>query len=550
MFKFFLSLVFTLGLSFSSFAWADELEIRWNPIPGAQAYEFELSTDGSFKPDTLIRQGESQNPIFNSQIPAGLYFFRVRPLDKGGLAGAWSPAVKKLVKSQSPELRSPKQDETIEISSLSIPIVVEWKGVKGAEDYQVEVQKPGEKNFEVKIVNLTRFQLPQNIEGNWKVKISARALGSVISDSAISQFQIRIKPSSNPRILFPVERDILTAFEPHKLRWIRTVPGEESQIHIYRIEPSPAGRITHLEVSGETESWLPPLPPGRYQITVKDYIDEKQLSQESVTILVEQDPMGFHSQYIGTTWRFISGGPTWGTRSLSNDQMTGFEKITNQGLLDPIGAFSVGSRVQSQIWNPWGSEILFRYDRFKFDNSNSLYGTTHQPFAIVHRQLDLGPTYKWEPWGGTLPILLKGLLSYRRLEQARPKNSVEPYSMDIIDYGLVSLVAGGEIRWGGWKAKYDLSSALYLYFPLFMDKGDYFGRGRPYYFFPYNIDLDLFVRRKIGDVHRFLIGANFKAERLSHSEGEALHNGLTSRGRRTVFTQVSFGPRIAWEWDL
>lgn len=547
-FKFLKIYLLILGFAFSLATKADPLEIKWNPIPGAEVYEYELSVDGNFKPENLFRQGEVSTVNYQADVPPGLYFFRLRPVDKNGAAGPWSPIIKKLIKVGPPIVRSPKSGEVIEISDLKLPLAIEWKSVKGAEDYLVEVKHNTEKIPQKSIVPLSRFILPKNVEGLYQIEISARAQGSVISDPSLIKFELKVKPLSPPRILFPLDLDILTAYETHKIRWVRTVAGSESRVDIKRITPEPSGRISHVLVSEASETWLPPLPPGRYQIQVTDYLDDKQLSVDSVTLTVEQDPMGFHAQYIGTTWRFFSGGFNWGRRSFSNDQIAGIEKLTDAG--SGGLSFPIQTRIQSEITDFWGSEVDFRFEQFQFKNTDDLLGPRVNPLKFKHLELKIGPTYKILPWGGVAPVLLKGLFSYRRLAAPYSINYQEPYSYKMDSYGLLSLVAGAEVRWSGWKAKYDLSASATTYLPLLLDKGSVFGRGNPYFLVPLNIQFELYVRRKIGDVHRLLLGASANFERLSHSEGPALHNGITTRSQRSIFNQWSIGPRLGWEWDL
>jgi hypothetical protein len=548
-------LIYVLTMAiFSANIWAKDLELKWAPMPESKRYEIEVAQDSTFSEYSLVRQEDTKENQYKTDLPPGVYFVRIRGVDTKGKPGPWGQPIKRVLSGDKPQIVEPSMGAKIESGGPKTALVVEWKTVKNAEDYVIEISRPFEpaKTTHLSVANSYKFLGDK--EGRWKISVAARVRGQVVSEFGVVEFDLSYKKLPQPRLLFPKDGEILTSFESYNARWVKAFDGEYSTVEIVRIGgPNGSGRLGVIGVNTDTETSLPPLPKGQYQLTVTDYLtsDEAKSPSASQTVAfkVEDDPYGFHSQYAGITWNFIELFPMWGGRSLTNDQLPESTSLSDIGN-DP--QLAVTSRIRAEIYGHWGMETKFVFKQFKFQNANELLNGKPDISSVTlkHHRLDLGATYFDPRLGVYWPLKYKGMLSYKRLSTLNPASATNDRLYEPSGFGLLGLVAGAEIRWFGWRSRYDFSSEIQTELPLFTDKGTLFGRGSPRFLIPYSLDLDLRVRRKLGDFHRLSFGFRVHTELLSIGEKPALHMGVGERDSRTVWREFSWGPLFSWDWDL
>ena len=540
-----------LGLAFliaSSFARAESFQQEWAAVPDADSYEYEISETLFFDGDSLVRQGRETKPRISTDLKPGVYHFRVRAVDSKGAAGKWSAPIRGVVKATPPLLRSPQKNESIEVSGETTPISFEWTTVAGAQDYEIKLQSLGaDKSAQKKLVISPIAVFDGLKPGAWQVQVTARVNGQILAQTESVPFSVVKKTLPRPQFLHPLENDGLTAHEMIQVRWTRHVPGSLSRVICTRV----GGPVVSREdVSNASRTWIEGLPPGRYQITIQDFLNNStESAEQSITVVIEDDPMGYHSRYLGATLRFLSLTPQFGFSSIRNDQLSNSPEW-NSRVSDDGGSphLFFEPRLQSKVWNQWGLESFFRIaSKENYFLPDRMSGKLTSS-AIVDYTLAAGPTYKIDPWGPTKVLLLKALLSYHRLGQIQNLRQNNGPTKEDDTFGILGAIAAAELRWGGWNSRYDLIGEARVSIPLLTDSGPIFGRGSV---LPLpSLNLQAFARRKISEDVRFFIGGEMDLEYLSIGEKPTSLAPQTERTADTQFRRFSYGPKLGFEWDL
>ena len=111
----------------------------WNPVSGADKYNFVLAADSAFNsPVYQVLGTKNTRATPDKTKPNGSYWWRVQAVDANGNTSAWSEArsIEKLW-ADSPTLASP--DDAATISFPAEPLVLRWDPVPGAAKYSVEI---------------------------------------------------------------------------------------------------------------------------------------------------------------------------------------------------------------------------------------------------------------------------------------------------------------------------------------------------------------------------------------------------------------------------
>jgi hypothetical protein len=122
-----------------------DVVLDWQPLPGAQYYELEVSTDDSFSASTLV---EPRRKVYSTQYSPAVtydnntYYWRVRAVDTAGNPSAWS--------TQRSFVRSWTLKPTPEwpANGANVPanrMFLEWSPVQYATQY--EIQMGSDENF-------------------------------------------------------------------------------------------------------------------------------------------------------------------------------------------------------------------------------------------------------------------------------------------------------------------------------------------------------------------------------------------------------------------
>jgi large repetitive protein len=110
----------------------------WQPVAGAEKYEFELSADAGFNSDVAYVTTRNTRAALRTVIPNGRYFWHVRAVTAAGGLGAWSPTrTLQMTWTARPSLLAPASGAT-----LTYPLdafKLSWTPVPGASEYRIRV---------------------------------------------------------------------------------------------------------------------------------------------------------------------------------------------------------------------------------------------------------------------------------------------------------------------------------------------------------------------------------------------------------------------------
>jgi len=552
-----LSLVLPLLLAVQS--QAESFRQSWDPVPNADAYEFEIFDDSRLKKENLIQTGRSNVTDIELDLRPGVYFIRVRSLDSKGKPSPWSPPIRNAVRVSPPVIRTPLKNETMYIPGAQGSVAVEWTSVESATRYEARLwSKNGfGQTQSVQAPYAVFSKIPA---GSYQLRVQAWNGDALISSSETHPVSIRSGQRGRPRFLFPQDGDTLTAFEMHRIRWTRANRGDSSEIIFTRMDGADRRTLSRERMSGRSWALTPPLPEGRYQITVRDYFPGSEDSVDAtVTVFVEKDPLGQHAESIYANAR-LTLGPRFGRRTLQSHLLKREVPDSNGNNEQPASGgngFSQGTtgfldlKLHSRIWSPWGAEIRFITllggETFQIQNDHSRLGTNgfSQSDEISRSKLYLGPTYRHEPWGPHRPFLFKTLLFSQKQQSLIPQPEgssglrfkTDPFDTEIQLYGLR---AGAEYRHGGWSTRYDWITEFNWDYPFLRSARPLAARGR---LDPLSsaIDGQIFLRRKVSSELRLSLGFHGALERLRINDDE-----ITP----TDFRRREWGLRLALDWDL
>lgn len=128
-----------------------DVVLDWQPVPGAQYYELQVSTDDNFAVSTVIDDRTGRNRVLGTRYSPPItydnntYYWRVRAVDTAGNPSAWSdtPFPRSFVRAwtgarQVPQLLAPANN--------SIPgagLHLQWTAVPHATQYEVQMGSDG-----------------------------------------------------------------------------------------------------------------------------------------------------------------------------------------------------------------------------------------------------------------------------------------------------------------------------------------------------------------------------------------------------------------------
>jgi hypothetical protein len=111
----------------------------WNPVSGADKYNFVLAADSAFNSPVYSLLGtKNTRATPDKTLPNGTYYWRVQSVNASGSTSPWS-APRSIEKSWSdaPALASPDDGATIDFPDQ--PLVLRWDPVPGAAKYSVKI---------------------------------------------------------------------------------------------------------------------------------------------------------------------------------------------------------------------------------------------------------------------------------------------------------------------------------------------------------------------------------------------------------------------------
>ncbi|WP_322936587.1 Ig-like domain-containing protein [Nocardioides bizhenqiangii] len=125
-----------------------DIVLDWQPLPGAQYYELEVSTDDSFSTSTLV---EPRRKVYGTRYSPSItydnntYYWRVRAVDTSGNPSAWSDGIDLRSFVRSWTLKPAQQWPAPGANVPANRMFLEWTPVQHATQY--EVQMGSDQNF-------------------------------------------------------------------------------------------------------------------------------------------------------------------------------------------------------------------------------------------------------------------------------------------------------------------------------------------------------------------------------------------------------------------
>jgi hypothetical protein len=110
--------------------------MSWNPVPGAQTYDIEVSPGDQFSKTTFFGKdvhAPFATPAVVGGVPDDTYSWRVRARDPGGHAGPWTVGTSFTRSWVAPTPVSPADN------AVTPSLLVSWTPVDGAQQYQVQM---------------------------------------------------------------------------------------------------------------------------------------------------------------------------------------------------------------------------------------------------------------------------------------------------------------------------------------------------------------------------------------------------------------------------
>jgi hypothetical protein len=550
----------------------------WDPVPGASSYEYEMSQGTDFNKAQIVKTGRVDKTQLELELEAGTYFFRLRAIAKEGI-GDWTAATRVSLVDPIIKIIFPNEAAKIPLLSVATPLVVEWKSLGDkVDDYSLQLEGPQAKRM---LLFSTRHQLevPHLSPGRWKITVLGRKKGSAIYSSPAVNVELLDASTFTPKIITPVDGENIPEFAEFDLRWIRKIPGKKTEILLARADQPGFPVIWRENFISKTNTVLQGLAVGRYQLTVRDYDSiEKESTEQTITILVVDNPRDTQPENLGITARILRGA-FFGYKNVRTPSMWG-----NSANYSTFGAFQLEGRLTWKFSPAWGAEshvgttnenFQFRSTSFSgvtFEDPNS--GTTvlneinnnssHNTLPS-DRFLRLGVMRKSPLKNQNLDLWLKLYLHYRYLRaplfdlafvNSGGSPTLSPtYTMT--NYGQFGLAIGGELHWKirPWT---ELSAEATLPLPIFAESGPStpFGRSRAgtgkfSEFYMPELRLEFFLRRKFSREFRLLVGAVSQIGFTSVRE-KAVDDIFTDipPGRRTRTTEFSLSPRLGVDWDF
>ncbi len=520
------------GIFVHSLAHAESVSKKWQPIPNVELYEYEISKEQDFQSKNLLKTGSGRESQFNISLDPGVYFYRVRAINKTGQSSPWSSPEKIYVEGPEVKIASPVKNEIIEVPEVNPEIIFEWKTVIGAQYYVLRLTNGSQ--VKTHKVFVPRVVVPLEGQGLIKYRVEAYNGINPISRSEEIPFTLKFSKTPPPRILEPRDSHVLPAYEPFPLRWVQLAPTRSSEVSITKLDENK--KVISVEQVHNSEIHeVQALEPGNYQIAVRNYLDDSgnKYTQSAVTVEVVLNPNTLTTPKFGFEARLL-GGLAFGWNAYQS------HLAPNSWLTSGLGKanFEPHGRIKFHLRKDWGAEIGVHHRKSdlrinrKFNSNFGDYGTD-----VKDTMYYFGPTYKFKDFGPTMPVLLKGFLFY---EQKNPLAITDSFSSQLKKFNeqFWGISAAAEMRWFGWHPKWDLITEHRLDF-YFVSKGSVFGQESPNFILP-ALRSELYIRRKLGSDMRLLIGGQLYLQDLREK-------GTGYESRRNLAT---IGPKLGLELEL
>ncbi|NCN26185.1 hypothetical protein GW915_01295 [bacterium] len=492
----------------------------WEPIKGAEFYEYEVAKSSQFKDNDLVRQGKTNKSEVNGDLNPGIYFLRVRAISANG-PGAWTSSKQFILSSNTPELKWPLDNEQVFVSKNTTVVSFEWSIVEGADDYLVEIRNL--RNSKQKLTFISTDHSVNTKElgpGKWSARVVSRLNKKLFTSGKPVSFEIEERELPEPFIVEPYNDLSLPSGETWRFRWRRNVSGKKSEIILTRLGPE-RHVVAQFWTEEANEVILPRLVSGRYQVVVRDYLDDSQKFSEGIVhVSMKDSNFSSYSPKTGSSLRLMGA-----IRGLWNAQRN-FSTGENTWLIANPIENEVGVRLAGKVWRKWGYESKFGYQF-------PIVKTEEKEYSDKNIFFSAGPSWTQSFLGPQNYLRYKVLTSYRQLPQIILSDSQTP----LILWGLKPAL---EFQWSSWRSYWDFWSEISLDFPVWTS-GNSVGTGSPRYFLP-ALELSFFLRRELSTNWKLVFGPSFYLESLSVSEKD--------RKVKTQIQKTQANFNFGLEWDL
>jgi hypothetical protein len=514
---------------------AQSIKQEWTAIPSAEFYEYEVSQEEGFQAKHLIKTGSTPSPRFELSLDPGVYFYRVRALNKAAEPGPWSAPARIGVAGPKMQIRTPLENEIIEVPEKNSDVIFEWNTVVGAQYYVLRIDHKRETKSHK--VFLPRVRVALGNQGKHHFKIEAYNGVHPISQSESIPFTLQFSKTPPPRILEPRDTHVLPAYEPFPLRWIQLSPSRWTEVSVIRLDTNKEV-VSSERINDSEKHEIQALNPGHYQIAVRNYLDDggQKYTESAVTIKVELNPNSLTRPLLGFELRLV-GGANFGFNGYKSHLAPDGWLASQPG----SASTSLHLRAKFPVHEKWGAELGIHQANATLRAPPEQVSTDGNDTDFSDTSYYLGTTYKWSKLGPTKPVLLKGLLFF---EGKTPLALVSSGSFgggelfQKFNEQFWGLGVAAELRWFGWHPRWDIITEHRLDFYL-ISAGSVFGQARPNFFLP-SLRSEVFARRKLSSDLRLLIGGQLYLQDLS----------MTKANFESTRAVTTLGIRLGLEFAL
>jgi hypothetical protein len=174
-------------------AWAKEVVLDWDSIPGAISYEFRIRKSISKESEVVHSETTSKTRWFGTLDP-GFYVWQIRSLDRLRRGGAWSEDAPLAILPKSPTIGEGAISRVSGADGLKGVLQLQWDEEVGATSYRALISKDGKVILDKRQRGRTLSQ-PLSEYGVYSVSVWSVVEGRTTSDSPIHFYESEV-PSS------------------------------------------------------------------------------------------------------------------------------------------------------------------------------------------------------------------------------------------------------------------------------------------------------------------------------------------------------------------
>jgi hypothetical protein len=261
------------------------VELDWEPIENAQAYEVKLEPkDGG---ETIIIKSV-ENKI-SQRVPVGEYNVRIRSQDKkSGYFGKWSPGISIEVSSKVVKLIAPEDNAVLsDFSGEEAEIEFRWDANADARQYTIKIWSDNEAEAQEIPVSdtLYKLKLPLGRVYHWNVTFETNRAIKYQADPMTYSFSLLGKRLLRPEI-DPV---VVTTKDATTIKWSESpeATGYKTQVSFRYLDETEYQALAQDTVS--TTSWSTQrFKPGAYKIEVTATASLRMNSEPAIYEFVQK----------------------------------------------------------------------------------------------------------------------------------------------------------------------------------------------------------------------------------------------------------------------